>query len=79
MELKKRIKALGLTQQAFAELLGTSQATLARQLNELQGMKAGADVRNFVTALEVLKKHGLLDDFFKAAQESSNKKDMINE
>ena len=37
----------------------------------------GADPLQAV--LEVLKKHGLLDDFFKAAQEGSNKGDMINE
>ena len=71
MELKERIKSLGLTQNEFAQLLGSSQPTLARRLNGLQGMKAGADVRNFVVALELLQKHGLLNIFLKTVHDHS--------
>lgn len=68
MELKDRIKALGLTQREFAELLGKSQVTISRQLNGLQGMKPGVDMYSFVIALEILQKHDHLESFLKAAR-----------
>ncbi|AJD54471.1 hypothetical protein SAMN02744133_108202 [Thalassospira xiamenensis M-5 = DSM 17429] len=68
MELKDRIKALGLTQREFAGMLGKTQPTLARQLHGLQGMKAGPDIHNYLAALEMLRSNGLWEDFMKVAK-----------
>lgn len=72
MELKDRITALGLKHSDIALLLGKSTKTVTRQLNGLQGMSAGADIHNFIAALELLRDHDLLQTYLDAFETASN-------
>lgn len=70
MNFKKRIKALGIRQSQIALLLGKSRNTIARQINETQGMKVGNDLKNMIIALEILQQHNLLDLYLQSTIKS---------
>ncbi|SCA58105.1 conserved hypothetical protein [Candidatus Terasakiella magnetica] len=63
MDMKDRIKALGLNQKKIAELLGKQRHTISRQLNGGEGMKVTHDLESLVLALEMLKEENRLEDY----------------
>ena len=78
MDMKQRIKRLGLTHLEIGRMLGIRKTSVTRQLNELSDQYPRQSMVSLVVAMEILHEQGLYEEYINKAKAELSARNLLD-